>query len=198
MSKSRTVTSPQIFALLIVLAALFAFAPQAHADYSYKFQFGPLTYDGHHYDPGEFSFTSPTIIGPWPVYNDWRLTLPYSLELNGWVFNTVETGSSFYDNGQLVGFDFSGSPKGDSLLAYSVVDFIARITFLPGTYGPGVYQSNYFGREINVANGTSIQDAKCLLTITRLDPVPIPAPATILLLGSGLLPLAAWRRFRKG
>jgi hypothetical protein len=75
----------------------------------------------------------------------------------------------------------------------AIGDFFAGISFPEGTYGPGFYTSDQFGRAIKGDFGFVYGYTTGSLSISE---VFVPAPATILLLGPGLAGLWFYRRRR--
>ena len=201
MIKPQTRLPHLVLAALVALVALLAISPQTHAAYLYDFHFDEISYNNITYPADGFSFTSPALIGPGTsVLPDSpfleSLTLASPLELNGFSFSTIRWGSASFhlpiSVATMFALGFQGPTPVDFTLPLGAIgDFFAGISFPPGTYGPGFYTSDSFGRAIKVNNNPGVfwyDYTTGSLAITA------PVPATVLLLGPGLVGLWLWRR----
>jgi hypothetical protein len=203
MTKPQTRQTHLLFAALIALVALLVLGAQAQADYSYDFHFDALTFNNITYPADGFSFTSPALIGPGTTIIPGSpfiesLTLSSPLELNGFSFSTIRWGTASFHLPASVetmfALGFQGPDPVDFTLPPGAIgDFFAGIGFPEGTYGPGFYTSDQFGRAIKGDVGFVYGYTTGSLSISE---VFVPAPATILLLGPGLAGLWFYRRRR--
>ncbi len=187
-----------------LMLALLAFCSSANADFTYDFQFGALTYNGVNYAADEFSLTSPALLGPGPniiagsPFIDYVSINP-PVSLNGLSISEVYAGLELsgmppsLSNMGAIGFY---SPPIANPTLGQLTMFMATIVLGPGAYGPGTYYtSDSFYRVFWIDGSYQAQGGSGTLIICENV---VPVPPTLFLLGSGLLSMAGWRRFRKG
>jgi hypothetical protein len=149
-------------------------------------------------EPPPYTVTVPLFSNPFTTSFGYYITLDQSGPLRftdlTWKVDMIKDGSettifSLSADADLITYGGTRSGHGEYSLGY--ISVLAEITYDEigrgtGTvfYGPGWY-----------ADGTSTIDVTYIISMTGNV---VPIPPTALLLGSGLLGLLGWRRFRKG
>jgi hypothetical protein len=142
----------------------------------------------------------PNVFGVWEPYQISTFTLNFSTPVNNFSFDRFGSIGIYNTNGTAMGpwsataYNASGGnlgSAGDPLIStYGDVP-VKSFTIA----APGISHIDFIG---NNEGWTGY----CLPMIDNLSfttsPAPVPLPGSLLLLGSGLLGLAGWRRFRKG
>jgi len=191
-----------LLALVLVLG-LSAGAPQARASYRYDVHFDPLQWQQFDFPADDFSVLSPGLIAigdlstpTVPVVN--YVTVDPPGELNGYEFDMffcemMGPGFSLATLERVALLSTMDLDAPDGVLAGAVVD----VSFAAGTYGPGVYTSDLFGRAVNLGGAMRYLNTTGTLTITYVpDPVvPVPGAALLGTLGASLV---GWLRRRRG